>query len=245
MAKFPVDTAVVVRDLVWNNPGGTVTKTRGALADVVDAPTMGTYDPRKANQMKYSVAIKNGPTITVDESKMMSLQDFYFQCFMGEHLLLALREQLNDGTLSSVSLGPDEYTTLEIDEHDGVTRMTGEIKGFGKTKYPVYFHKVDLRHIEALYEQLYNDARAKWIKYKEGTALPEELEDICAPLVVVFSTLQFSANEWRWFNAGTAAYLHRYYLLPLFSTTTMSAVLTILPYLCHTRPCPAVLKKLY
>ena len=170
MAKFPVDTAVVVRDLVWNNPGGTVTKTRGALGDVVDAPTMGTYDPRKANQMKYSVAIKNGPTITVDESKMMSLQDFYFQCFMGEHLLLALREQLNDGTLSSVSLGPDEYTTLEIDEHDGVTRMTGEIKGFGKTKYPVSFHKVDLRHIEALYEQLYNDARAKWIKYKEGTA---------------------------------------------------------------------------
>ena len=92
---------------------------------------MGTYDPRKANQMKYSVAIKNGPTITVDESKMMSLQDFYFQCFMGEHLLLALREQLNDGTLSSVSLGPDEYTTLEIDEHDG------EIKGFGKTKHAI------------------------------------------------------------------------------------------------------------
>ena len=52
MAKFPVDTAVVVRDLVWNNPGGTVTKTRGALGDVVDAPTMGTYDPRKAGDVR-------------------------------------------------------------------------------------------------------------------------------------------------------------------------------------------------
>ena len=169
---------------------------------------MGTYNPRKASKMKYRVAVKNGPTITVNEDKMMTLQDFYHQCFMAEHVLVNLRTKLDEGTLSSVSIGNDEYTTLELDEYGDVIRMVGEIKGFGKKKYPVYFHKVDLHHLETVYEHEFKEALAKWTMYKEGTVPPEELEDICAPTGGEVQHVHFAENEWRWFHTGSASYLH-------------------------------------